>query len=336
MKIAILGSGWYGCHIANILRHKDIEFIIIDKNSEIFDGSSRRGQNRLHLGFHYPRCAATIKQTIYGFDKFIHQYGFLTKEVNENLYLISKSESYLNYDLYKNIMITSGLEFLEVTNQYKDIFTNCSGVIRVQEKQILTEKAKNYFAEQFSSHFQGNTYVDKSILKQLRKDFDLIIDCSWGSISKHLYNDLFFEPCIYFYYREKNNNNRAITVMDGPFFSIYPYNKDIVTVTSVKETPIARCKSNEESVEKIKYFSKKDIEEKQVLFEAEILKNYPGFKNDYEYVSHEFSIKSKIESDIASRYSFINQDGNLLSIFSGKIDSIYSVEKQLLSLLKSF
>ena len=54
MKIAILGAGWFGCHIASKLKIKN-DVDLYEKKNQILSGTSSYNTNRLHHGFHYPR-----------------------------------------------------------------------------------------------------------------------------------------------------------------------------------------------------------------------------------------------------------------------------------------
>ena len=60
-KIAIIGAGWFGCYIGYDLIKSGYEVKIFEKEKEIFSGASGYNQNRLHLGFHYPRSYRTIQ-----------------------------------------------------------------------------------------------------------------------------------------------------------------------------------------------------------------------------------------------------------------------------------
>ena len=64
-KIAIIGAGWFGCHIAHQIKKKLNKFDIklYEKEKDIFLGASSNNQNRLHLGFHYPRSKQTRLQS---------------------------------------------------------------------------------------------------------------------------------------------------------------------------------------------------------------------------------------------------------------------------------
>jgi replicative DNA helicase len=66
----------------------NVSITIIDKNDEIFGGSSYNNQNRLHLGFHYPRCSITQQKCKKHFQHFIKQYANLLEDIDKNFYVI--------------------------------------------------------------------------------------------------------------------------------------------------------------------------------------------------------------------------------------------------------
>ena len=76
--ITIIGAGWYGCYIGLKLKQHGVKFEILEKQSDIFLGSSGFNQNRLHQGYHYPRDYATRKTSLEGFDKFNSKFPLST------------------------------------------------------------------------------------------------------------------------------------------------------------------------------------------------------------------------------------------------------------------
>ena len=59
----------------------------------------------------------------------------------------------------------------------------------------------------------------------------------------------------------------------------------------------------------------------------------PQFDQMYEYIEPIFSVKTKRTSNATdSRYTFLKQieDCNILSVHSGKIDTIFDIEHQIL------
>ncbi|CAG8765423.1 9886_t:CDS:1, partial [Cetraspora pellucida] len=62
----IVGGGWYGCHVALVLRRMDFEVTILEKNDEIFDEISGNFGIRNHVGLHYLRSEFTQKACLEG------------------------------------------------------------------------------------------------------------------------------------------------------------------------------------------------------------------------------------------------------------------------------
>ena len=82
-KIIIIGGGWYGCHSAMLLKDK-FDIILIEQKNDIFKNSSYYNQNRLHLGFHYPRNYNTRNLCNKYYSQFIEKYGFCIDNIDKN------------------------------------------------------------------------------------------------------------------------------------------------------------------------------------------------------------------------------------------------------------
>ncbi|MEZ9768953.1 FAD-dependent oxidoreductase [Vibrio breoganii] len=342
MRICIVGAGWYGCHLGLSLLQKGYEIQIFEKRGSTISGASRYNQNRLHQGFHYPRDFETRKQSLSGFSWFVEHYGNLVRTIDNNLYAVANKSSYLDYETFKQVMTASGLNFDEsVDESLVKKFQNINGIMNTSEGLILNKNATKYFDDILSKHITFNTEIDLSDvnrLKKLKNEYDAIIDCTWGVARKIPDLDYYYEPCIYFYYVRKNNEDFAFTLMDGQFFSIYPYDYEekIYTVTSVRNTPITQVKTKED-VGRVfaKYTRDEDfIEEKRKLFEEEIEHFYPEFLNEFEYVEPVFSLKTKLVSGTDFRGCIVKKEDNLISVFSGKIDTLHIAESAVLSILE--
>ena len=81
MKVAVIGAGWMGAHISNVLNIKGYDVKIFESKKKIFLGMSGHNTNRLHMGYHYPRSLITRKQSINGYNKFIKEYPNLYKKI---------------------------------------------------------------------------------------------------------------------------------------------------------------------------------------------------------------------------------------------------------------
>lgn len=85
-KIAVIGGGWYGCHIARVLKLEGHDVTIFEINDKIFKGVSGNLGIRLHAGPHYPRSEKTRKTCREGFLEFSKTYPDLIVEHAYSIY----------------------------------------------------------------------------------------------------------------------------------------------------------------------------------------------------------------------------------------------------------
>ena len=53
----------------------------------------------------------------------------------------------------------------------------------------------------------------------------ILINCSWQTYLPNKNLDFTYEACLFFLYKSKIKNHPAITIMDGPFSTLYPQKK---------------------------------------------------------------------------------------------------------------
>ena len=327
-NIAIIGSGWYGCHISSYLLSLNQNIKIFDKSEGFFSGASGSNQNRLHLGLHYPRCSKTRFYSKNGFKTFKKTYPSLSKKIDKNYYGIHKYKSILDFHTYKAILMADKINFRELDDNSFFKFENLSGLIECDEEYIDHEKSKKYFENNLINFFEGNFNVDDDNKKKLQKSFDLVIDCSWGGVNNRQDDNIFYESCLFLIYESKIDKKIGLTVMDGNLFSLYPFKDNLYSLTSVKELPLSTHKSQKEAIDFGHSFiaNKKFLEEKINRFEKEILDVFPSFKNNFKFCYPKTSFKTKFKSPLDSRLVKYFRKGNFLSIYAGKIDTVFYAE----------
>jgi hypothetical protein len=305
MKIAIIGGGWVGCHLANVLKEKN-EVVLFEQN-QIFSGSSFFNQNRLHLGYHYSRSHSTRLLCKNTFDRFYNQYSFLVEDVKKNIYSVPLNDSLIDFNTY--------LKIFEDYNTHQlisiDCLENIEGSIIVNEKYINPVKAKEFFKEELKYTIEYKK-ITESNLEDIKKQYDLVINASNNSFLP-ITKNTFFEECIVLLYKKvKATEFDAITFVDGKLMSIYPYNFDenLYSLTDVEFTPKGNIPLD--SIKK--------------NMEIKISKYYKNFLNDFQFVSFEKSVKYKIKNLSDTRVPLIERQGNVISCFTGKIQGIYLIE----------
>lgn len=317
-SVCIIGAGWYGCHIGTTFKNNGYNVSIFDK-SGIFHGASNNNQNRLHLGFHYPRSFETRKLCYDTHSKFMIDYGFCVENVKNNLYVIPR-ESNIDATTYKNIYRYDDIPFNDV----------CDSVIRVDEKFINNNLAKSHFEKTLSN----NLYIKNiDICSDELTAFDYVFDLT--NNENNLIKDVEYELTLSLVYKTTDTNT-AYTFMDGDFFSIYPYDmeKSLVTLTSVKFTPLIRTSD----ISRINNYTLENLDDIIEKFESQVVKYLKNFKLEYTYHSYFLSKKCKLNSNSDTRIPVIYQFKNLTSIFCGKISGIYhqSIQSLTYSILDGY
>jgi hypothetical protein len=320
MKIAIIGGGWLGCHLALKLKNNNHNVTIFEK-SNIFNGSSFYNQNRLHRGFHYSRNQKTRKLCYDTFDRFLNDYKDLVEDIENNYYLIPNDNSLIDYGTFKSIFNYENIDFIE--SELED-FNNIEGSVIVNEKFINPIKSKMYFQNQL----KDNTIIRKIYLddlKQLSEEYDYVINVTNNSLN--IIDDCYFELSLTLIYDKLESNNfGSITMIDGPLFSIYPFNKTQYTITDVEYTPLYTSSYLTDINDYKSKIDQSYIDDIKIKMEDKIFKYYKEFKHHFKYKDFYTSVKVKRNSKSADRYPVIVKNNNIINCFTGKIQGIYILE----------
>lgn len=332
MNIIIIGSGWYGLHTYLLLQNTGHKVTILEKNDKIFDNSSNFNQNRLHLGYHYPRSSKTRQLCIDGYNNFILKYRDIVDFIDFNYYLIS-NKSILDYETYIQIFNDDNYQHNIIENKY---FKNIDGyIINTKEKIINSDKAKQYFEdrickENIKFNYKVTDIVQDDGIITINNDLkcDLLIDCTYNQLN--LCNqDCYYELTISLIYERINYDDKfeSITVMDGEFFSLFPrdISKKMYTLTHVKYTPLIQSKN----ISDIENYKLDTSTLKNIInnMENETIHIYPQFRKHYKYISYFLSYKCKLDNINASRQCVIQEDNNIISVHCGKITGIFLFEE---------
>jgi hypothetical protein len=326
MKIAIIGGGWVGCHLALNLKN-DHDVVIFDKNDELFSETSYKNQNRLHYGFHYSRNDKTRQMCKNTFNLFLNQYGDFTETIEKNYYCVPNKKSLLDFNTYKKIF--SDFNFQNVDFN----ILNSEGCINTNEKYINFKKLKAYFNENLKNIFIKEE-ITYNKLKKISSKYDLVINSTNNFIKDKNNKDFYYELTLTLLYNKiKNTDFDSLTLVDGNFFSIYPYSNNSYTVTDVEYTPLIKTKSNKKLSKFIKKIDDEFINDKIKLFEKKILHYLPKFYDNFKYDDYFLSIKTKFNDNTDNRYPVISKNNNIINCFTGKIQGIFIIEDYITNII---
>ena len=341
-KIAIIGAGWFGCHLASeILKNKKFELKVYEKEKDIFRGASSNNQNRLHLGFHYPRSKLTRVQSKKGYKKFIKKYRFLCSKVKNNIYSIANDkDTHLDFETFCQIMKSEGLKFKKINAEKKFNICNVAGSLKTNEMLINDVKSKNYFKNKLKRYLVLNSTVrkiskDKGKYRINNEYFDYVINCTYYQSFVNQSSRIFYEVTSSLIYKNKKYFP-ALTIMDGPYFTIYPYKKNYYNIYSVKHSRFKKSNNINNCIKLLKKVKNNNSQliRKKKLIEKEILKFCPDFKKNFKFAKYLNCIRTINNTNYADRSFKVYYNKRMINIFSGKIDHIISAGEEILNYLK--
>lgn len=364
--VIIIGGGIYGLHAAFNDKFKNKNVVIIEKEDEILKGASLSNQARLHNGYHYPRSYDTAKSAKDFFDKCYKEYEFAINNSFKSIYAIAKNGSLTTANEFENFCTRLNIDYSEIdTKEYfKDDMIEKAYI--TTEYTFDTDLIRDYYVDKIKKtknvEIRYNTYIT-----QIEKEEDyylltlnndkkirskLVISTVYQNINyvnnmfKQRMLDIKYELCeIELINVNENLKDVAITIMDGPFFSIMPFGKkNIHTLTSVNFTP------HEVSFTKLPKFT---CQQSNVKCQNEFIENcnecpykpksdtkrflelYNQFMRDnlkFEYVKSLFAVKPILlasENDdsrptVIERYT---SNPTYISCLSGKFSTVYLLDE---------
>ena len=319
MNIAIIGAGFYGCYIASKLAESH-SISIYEKNSKPCLGAITNNQHRLHLGYHYPRCEKTVEQTIKTYNQFISEFKPHVTFIDNNVYAVHE-KSNLNFKDYKRVFDSfSSLNHsvIHKNDRIWDLVKNkseFSGALRTREgvlncRTIRQQLIGNIHKSKNIKLFCNATICENKLF-QISKNHDIVINCTYNkpflAVQKTIATK--DQACLIAVMKNPKYSNVGLTIMDGPFCSLYPIKNEIFSCSSVLYTPIDSDVSQYDVKQKLNNI----INHNKQYF----------YINNNDLIDYYYGVKTKIQNDFKDeRYSFVSRENNIITVFAGKISSV--------------
>lgn len=241
-SIAVVGCGMFGAMIALRLAQQGESVTVFDRQSDPLMGASYNNQNRLHLGFHYPRDDATARQCIQGFEKFRDEFPESINGQFDNAYFIASEGSFTSAKEYLAFCKRMDLNFEQIElAEFRpqvssvDIGVRCDEVVydcSVLRGSVLQKLRSIGASLQFESDVTSIAHAGDRY--QLEVDggsvgeFDAVINCTYADINRLSSLLTGAAPVRQFEYTlvpiiEWDQPTVGITIMDGPFMTVLPF-----------------------------------------------------------------------------------------------------------------
>lgn len=362
VNVVVIGGGIFGAEVALRAKSLGLSVKIFEAKDDILSGASQNNQNRLHLGFHYPRDLETGRQSIRGFNAFREKYRESIQDEFVNAYFIANSNSFTSSADYLSFCEKLGIPFTRLTSgdnfpvavRGADTGVLCGEVVydcRIlrdlvwkmldRQKVDVTLRTRVTKVVQHAAGYEveasdGSTVITNFIVNASYADINRITVQLGYPVSQNLY-EYTAVPII-----KLALPRVGVTIMDGPFMTLLPYGKsDSFLLYHVVQSVVA-AKVDEliplewlmtetapfRNVDKEKFFRQiidRCSEYLPVLRNAAVV----GFLEGPRMV-----LAKRDESD--ARPSIVNDfNRSYISVFSGKIDHSLWVADDVASLLKT-
>jgi hypothetical protein len=327
MKIRIVGAGFYGCHLAKDLLDAGHDVEVHESRSGIFQGASGSIPARIHQGFHYPRSKKTRDACLRHADEFEKHYAPFIRSVGTNIYAIAQDRSLVDFEQYVDTLSHEvPFEIIRDLEHYG--LQNVEGALLTEEKHIVTDDVRAYYEKELGPVLKFGIKPDQIDDPK----YDLTVDATFCAYDNE-YIDR-FEPCVVGLL--EGDCDTAVTIMDGPFGSLYPWNPDKrqLSLSSAKYTPFSKsCRTYQEAQAILHQQTNWDRTKRIGDMAEDVAKYYPKIKN-FEIKKAMVSVRAMPLSGADTRLIDILKIGKTgLRVRAGKIDAVVEAAAKIRSMI---
>ncbi|HEY8714180.1 MAG TPA: FAD-dependent oxidoreductase [Candidatus Acidoferrum sp.] len=220
-RIAVAGAGIYGATAAIRLAERGHHVTLFDPLG-IMQAASAINQYRVHSGYHYPRSAETISETLEARREFVEAFSPAIVQNSRHYYAIPREGSRTSPDEYERIMQSHGLPLRPCRPEWMsfDFIERCYEV----EENIYDPDALRALIEARTSEL-GVVFERQTFSGELRGRYDHVLWATYGmAASRKIFKIAKYQVA------EKilvelpaNLRHVALVVVDGPFTAFDPY-----------------------------------------------------------------------------------------------------------------
>ena len=244
VNVAVIGCGVFGAEIAIKAKSYGLSVNVYEAKNDILSGASANNQNRLHLGFHYPRDLETGKQSIRGFDAFKKKYAGCIQDGFLNAYFIANKGSLTTPNDFLKFCELLGAPYKIISPKdlpvevcgadtgilCEEVVYDC-GILRDLVWQALRH---DHVKVELNTRVVNISKNGDGYLVEFQNQSpvlaDVVVNASYGDVNRlteqlgHTVTERLFEytavPII-----ELDMPRVGVTIMDGPFMTILPHGK---------------------------------------------------------------------------------------------------------------
>jgi glycine/D-amino acid oxidase-like deaminating enzyme len=262
----VVGGGFYGARLAALLRTTGRSVMLVEREPALLARASLRNQARVHNGYHYPRSLLTALRSRLNYDRFLNEYADCVDRSFPHYYAIARGASKVTQTQFAEFCRRIGAPLLSAPAAVKRLFdsSRIDAVFEVQECAFDADRLRSRVTRELR-----DAGVDVALETEAMRVRDglggpmrvvtvgrsgeqeietgLVFNCTYSRLNRLLHQSnapiipakheltemALVEP-------PRELAGAAVTVMDGPFFSLMPYpSRGLFTLSHVRYTPHA-------------------------------------------------------------------------------------------------
>jgi glycine/D-amino acid oxidase-like deaminating enzyme len=356
---SIIGAGFFGVALADYLhrRFPQEQILVFDSAAEPLSRASRNNQARIHNGYHYPRSIRTALASTRSYEAFKARWPEAVFSDFTHLYAVARSGSHISSKQFEATMRSVGAPIEQerdpaILGAFDQ--TRIEGVYRVVEEAFNHDKLRDWALEVLAQ--KNVTFLPETTVQRVEGSADgSQLSTATGDLhtSKYLFNvtysgidsidglDEELEGEVIHQLTEmmicstpSAFSDKAVTVMDGPFFSLMPWPTQPGThsLSHVRYTP--RLVGNKLDLVAKHYKSLGWVNDHDVfdLMRRDVERYIPALASGLKKVGEIREIKTLVQKNTNDSRPILFARHDLpgaYSILGGKIDNVFDMERQL-------
>ena len=258
--IAIVGGGFYGCCLALMLRSVAERVVLVERREALLTEASQVNQARVHAGFHYPRSFVTALRSRELSARFARDFPQAVVNDFQMLYAVARHRSKVSTERFRRMFADMAAPIAPAAPADAALFDPAlvEGVFACDEFAFDWTVLQQFLAERLAA--QGvKVITGEAALGLDQHDGANVVALGSGRSIRAplLFNVTYaglnalplaggFAPLPLKYELAEialldpppELSGRAVTVMDGPFFSAMPFPAErLYSLTHVRYTP---------------------------------------------------------------------------------------------------
>jgi glycine/D-amino acid oxidase-like deaminating enzyme len=246
----VIGGGFFGARMALLLRRRGLGVTLAERESRLLARASLNNQARVHGGYHYPRSILTSLRSRRNYARFLAEYPDCVVESFPHYYAIARSPSKTTAAQFAEFCRRIGAPLEPAPKRVAALFdaARIEAVFTARECAFdAAALARRMSRELVDAGVAVRVGRDVRGDEPAARDASMILNCTYARVNhvlasfgasvipmKHELAELaLVEP-------PAELLGSAVTVMDGPFFSLMPYPAragGLFTLSHVRYTP---------------------------------------------------------------------------------------------------